>query len=74
MMPVMPTGFTASTKRAFGPLCWWDTWLDEGRPSLTLNRIPTSGQVPGALGEQRGGSGVPATADAPQRPFAGLDA
>lgn len=73
MSQSLPTAFTRSTMRAFGKLCWWDAWLDAGRPSLVL-RIPTSGQVPGAPGEQRGGVGVLAAAENPRCPLLGADA
>lgn len=72
MTPHLPTGFDARTKRAFGPLCYWDAWIDAGRPALVLKRILTSGPVPGAQGEQLGGLGVPAAAENPLRHFSGV--
>jgi hypothetical protein len=74
MIPAMPASYNQDTKLAMGRLCWWDDWIDAGRPSLVLNRIPTSGQVPGAPGEQRGGFGVLAVAESPRRPLLGADA
>jgi hypothetical protein len=34
----MPTSFTVSTKRAFGALCYWDAWVESGRPGVILIR------------------------------------
>jgi len=74
VIPRMPTVYDKATKRSMGMLCWWDDWIDAGRPSLVLNRIPTYGPEPRAPGGVRGVGALATATDIPRRPFAGADA